>query len=169
MANVLGTIKFIEELLTARQTSPVIKEQLTLLRQQIILLESEKSILTDKVKDLQAEADKKAKIIEVNRETIDDLKRQRDDSASQLEVFHKAPPLEYNPKTGTWVDEATQIHYCPSCKSKNIFAPLQERVHGWQCNIKECDKFYQNPDKSGDITYATVSSSRRRQLDRHFP
>ena len=165
---IFDTFKFIEELAFVRGKSSLLKEQLEILRSHLVMLTSENTALNDKIKAQQAIIDKKDEKIAATDEIIDKLKRQNADFVSQLEEFHKWPPVKFNPKTGTWVDEETQIHYCPSCKAKNIIAPLQELEHGWRCNIKVCDKFYQNPDMPGDMAYTTASISRRRQLDRYL-
>ena len=144
--DIFQTIKTIGELGALPGKATLLNEHVRILTSQVLGLQAQ-------IGDLKSQVDDKDKQIEDLKLAVDEQKRQKDEKGKRLNVLvkqldklQKWPPLEFNPKTGIWVDEETQIHYCPSCKSKNIIAPLQEREHGWQCNIKECDQFYQNTD-----------------------
>jgi hypothetical protein len=56
------------------------------------------------------------------------------------------PRLKFDPRLGIYEDRRSGIFYCPSCRSKKLLSPLLQREDGWRCRIKECDRFYSNPD-----------------------
>jgi len=64
----------------------------------------------------------------------------------KFDVFQRMPPTEFDKKSGTLIGTKDNFRYCISCKVKTIISPLQELEHGWQCNIKECKEFYNNPE-----------------------
>lgn len=37
-------------------------------------------------------------------------------------------------------------YFCGSCTPNKVISPLFIEPHGWRCQIKNCNKFHQNPD-----------------------
>src|SRR5216684_344475 len=52
-----------------------------------------------------------------------------------------------DPRSGVLRHKSKQGYFCPSCASKSICSQLKEMEHGWECQVKECEKFYDNPDR----------------------
>lgn len=47
--------------------------------------------------------------------------------------------LTFNPKTGTYVEASSGLHYCPKCLAKDKRHPLTDDDWGWRCNV--CDAY----------------------------
>jgi hypothetical protein len=53
--------------------------------------------------------------------------------------------LEFDKKTGTWLEAASGLRYCPECKDHhNKLFPLKAYISGWQCMV--CTTFFNHPD-----------------------
>ena len=64
--------------------------------------------------------------------------------------------LTFNPKTGTYVEGPSGLHYCTKCLAKDQRNPLADQDWGWRCHI--CDHFYPNPDaEPPSMTVETTS------------
>jgi hypothetical protein len=50
------------------------------------------------------------------------------------------------PRSGASRHKSEPGYYCTSCVTKGISSRLKEMQHGWECQIKGCEKFYANPD-----------------------
>lgn len=61
-------------------------------------------------------------------------------------IYLLRPNLKPSEKFGTLIDKKTGIHYCTSCKSKNINTPLKKSPLGYRCFVSGCEAFYRNPD-----------------------
>lgn len=51
------------------------------------------------------------------------------------------------PRLGVSRHKSKTGYFCTSCVSKGISSQLKEMEHGWECQIKGCEKFYENPNK----------------------
>jgi hypothetical protein len=68
-------------------------------------------------------------------------------SLSWMLGYLKRRQYRFDKRLGVYFHKKTNEPFCPSCLiSKNIESPLQETISGWQCGIKDCDKYYINPD-----------------------
>lgn len=94
------------------------------------------------------------------KEEIEQIKDENRRLQEQLNEHIKWNSIKFNKRTGTWMDNETQIHYCSSCKSKGLKTPLQEVDTGWRCNVKECGLLYTNPDYQGDDCYPGTGDDR---------
>src|SRR4051812_26645215 len=61
-------------------------------------------------------------------------------------IVYLRPWLKFIPRLGIYQDRKSGLYYCPSCYAKKLRSPLKHQKHGWQCEVKECNKFYRNPD-----------------------
>ena len=78
--------------------------------------------------------------------------------------------FEFVEKLGVYRHKTRAGYFCGSCTAKKILAPLRDAGHGWQCEIRECNKFHHNPSQPnpGAQTFraGTPQMSRRRlELD----
>jgi len=88
-------------------------------------------------------------IIKNNKIAYDKLKSEMDKMIA--EKNKGLPDLPFDKKLGIFYNEKNSLYYCASCYKKDILSPLKEMAHGWQCQIIECDKFYNNPDYKNDF------------------
>lgn len=65
-------------------------------------------------------------------------------SFSALLLFR--PRLKFDTRLGIYRDRKTGLHYCPSCHSKKIRAPLKEGDRRWYCQIRDCRMSFPKPD-----------------------
>ncbi|MCI5211205.1 MAG: hypothetical protein D3910_21025 [Candidatus Electrothrix sp. ATG2] len=150
----MGLSALFKDLINEHGSTPILKERVAAFKDKVDDLETENSSLKEKISILEDEIqDLKSEKLRIEKE--------KSICQANLDNLYEKPQLDFNTKTGTWVDSEKQVHYCPSCKSKNIIVPMQEFEHGWKCNVKECDKFYENPDKPQDTTIYTTGSRRR--------
>jgi len=53
---------------------------------------------------------------------------------------------KFDTRLGVYRHNSKPGYFCASCTPKGIESPLWERVNGWHCQIKGCEKFHYNPD-----------------------
>ncbi|HEV2208580.1 MAG TPA: hypothetical protein VG167_07375 [Verrucomicrobiae bacterium] len=54
---------------------------------------------------------------------------------------------EFVEKLGAYKHNTKPGYFCANCTAKRIVSPLRDAGHGWQCEIKECGKFYVDPSR----------------------
>ena len=81
--------------------------------------------------------DLKKKIFELEKEM---LAVEEKFSAKKLQDKYN-----FNSTYGIYESKESRHYFCTSCLMKNIESPLTEKQSGWQCELKDCNKFYRNP------------------------
>jgi hypothetical protein len=88
--------------------------------------------------------DLKKKIFELEKENFNLQKE-------NLALNEKPSPVNLKDKytfvkeLGIYQSKESGHYFCTSCLTKNIESPLTNKQNGWRCELKECDKFYENP------------------------
>jgi len=77
-------------------------------------------------------------------EEMDKLKAENTTLRAQID---QQPKAEFFPKTGTWIESSTGIHYCPRCRQNGKWSPMQTAKYGWSC--PSCDKYAEDPANPG--------------------
>ncbi len=113
--------------------SAIYKERLTESIQQVSSLEEQVLSLNQENMEL------KTRLTE-----CEDNRRALEKQIIEKETHNNS--LNFDKKTGTWVNNESGEHFCPSCKSKNIISPMKTYDSGWECPIKECKTFQKKPE-----------------------
>jgi hypothetical protein len=91
--------------------------------------------------------DLKKKIFELEKEN---LALKEKSSAKNLQDKYN-----FNSTYGVYVSKESGHYFCTSCLMKNIESPLTKKENGWRCELKGCDKFYENPSYQYSQKYET--------------
>lgn len=75
---------------------------------------------------------------------------------------------KFDAHLGVYRDKPKSAYFCPNCMKKNIISQLKEMEHGWECQVKECAKFYENPDRPRNYLSVSIGEARQPFKPRHF-
>ena len=141
--------------------SAVYKERLAITEKQIVSLERENATLKQELSVLKAENETLKQELSALKAENEILKQERVIPTSSLEQqpkdgrtleqqiiqkdFHNNS-LQFDKKTGTWLDKDDDLRFCTTCRIKSINSPLKAMAHGWQCLNNDCNAFYDDPD-----------------------
>jgi len=130
----MGAIKDIVDLTT--QLSSSVKDrkfaaEVLKIQTLILTVQKEDSALVSENLDL------KKKIFELEKDNL----------ALKEKSFDKnlRDKYKFNSTYGIYESKESGHYFCTSCLMKNIESPLTKKDNGWQCEVKDCDKFYENP------------------------
>ncbi len=79
------------------------------------------------------------------RAQIKELEMQIESLKKEKGLSGAASGLEFNPRTGTHIEESTSKHFCTVCLSNDNRRELKLEPHGWRCVI--CRNYYEDPDR----------------------
>ena len=141
----MGAIKDIVDL-TTQLSSNVQDRKLAseILNIQKLILSVQKDDATLVTENL----DLKKKILELEKEhanEISDLKKKILELEKNISAKRLQEKYTFNSTYGIYVSKESGHHFCTSCLSNNIESPLTVKQNGWQCELKDCNKFYSNP------------------------
>lgn len=148
----MGAIKDIVDLTTQLSNSVQDRKlaaEILQIQTLILSVQKENTALVSENLDL------KKKIFELEKENLN-LQNKHSEEISNLqkkilslEEESSAKSLRdkynFNSTYGIYESKESGHYFCTSCLMKNIESPLTEKQNGWQCELKDCNKFYSNP------------------------
>jgi predicted RNase H-like nuclease (RuvC/YqgF family) len=81
--------------------------------------------------------DLKNKIFKLEKENLALNENSSDKNLRDKYIFHST--------YGVYESKESGHYFCTSCLMKKIESPLTKKENGWRCELKGCDKFYENP------------------------
>jgi len=102
----------------------------------------------DRLEKLKNELNEQCEKVDLLQSETSDLRRQNKELKELFDSKSSLFPSDiiFVEKIGAWYSSSAKLYYCNSCKIKERFSPLRATREGWQCTVKDCGQWYQNPD-----------------------
>ena len=140
----MGAIKDIVDLTTQLSSSVQDRKLATeILKIQTLIL----SVQREDAELVTENLNLKKKTLELEKghaEEISNLKKKIFELENKFSAIKLQDKYNFNSTYGVYESKESGHHFCTSCLMKNIESPLTEKQNGWQCELKDCNKFYSN-------------------------
>ncbi len=144
----MGTIKDITDLtidLINSTQDRKLTAKITAIQSLISTLQSEQSATIEKNMQLMTiNLALEKKIFELEKRHLEEISNLQN-KISAFEGGNLQDKYDFIKEFGIYESKVSGHYFCTSCLMKNIGSPLTEKQNGWQCELKDCNKFYSNP------------------------
>jgi hypothetical protein len=144
MGNIKDIIDLITQLANSTQDRKIAAEIFKI--QSLIL-----SVQNDDAALVSENLDLKKKIFELEKETFNLQNKISALEKENITLKEKPSPVNLKDKytfikdLGIYKSNESGHYFCTSCLMNNIESPLTTKQNGWRCELRGCDKFYNNP------------------------